>query len=90
MTPVAFAPNPFDAASTITAVYKTLDEAQAAIPDGHTHAIIFKVDDMKTDGPSGSFTFSQKAGDGWDVLADVAYDKPHGVSAGFMVAKSWS
>ena len=88
-TPIGFAPNPFDASATMAAIYKSLADAQATIPDGHSHAILLDGTYTQKDGASGWISYVQKAPDGWNVVIDGSYDKPHGAGAGFMVGKSW-
>jgi hypothetical protein len=81
--------NPFDPAATAAAIFKTVGEAQAAIPDGHTHAILINGTYAEQGGASAMVEFIQKAPNGWNIVADGFYDQPHGAGAGVQLAKSW-
>lgn len=87
--PIGTAPNPFDPAATATAIYKSIADAQAAIPEGHTHAILIDGSAGQLDDPMVYASFIQKAPDGWNLVLDGGYDSPHGAFGGVMVAKSW-
>lgn len=81
--------NPFDPQATTTTVFQSIHDALAAIPDGHTHAILLDGRWAKFGGAMAKVSFLQKAPDGWNVVIDGTYDKPHGASAGVLLAKSW-
>ncbi len=70
-------------------IHATLDQAIAAIPDGHTHAFFVDGTYSAPDGPEGRVVFVQKAPDGWNIEADIGYDKPHGIGAGVRLMDSW-
>ena len=82
--------NPFDPAATLKQVYATMGEAFAAIPDGHTHAILIDGTWSQHGGPPGALvSFVQKAPAGWNVVIDGGWDGDHGAQAGVQLAKSW-
>lgn len=80
--------NPFDPAATDMAIFKTLDEATAAIPPGHTHAILLDATDVSGNF-GGTVSFIQKAPDGWNIVAEGEYDQAHGFGGSVLLGKSW-
>ncbi len=81
--------SPFSPDAIARSVHATLDGAIAAIPDGHTHAILIDGSYQQADGPAGRVMFVQKAPDGWDVAFSAGYDRPHGIGAQVALMDSW-
>lgn len=81
--------NPFDPSATEAAIFKTLDDATAAIPDGHTHAVLLDATDTAADGPAGTVVFVEKLPSGWNVVAQGGYSEAHGFGGSVLLGKSW-
>lgn len=79
--------NPFDPTAIDAKLFTSVKAALAAIPDGHTHALI--LDGTWSDGPAAWVSFLQKAQDGWNVVLNGGYDGPHGAQGSVQLAKSW-
>lgn len=79
----------FSPAALQKAVHASLDEAVAAIPTGHSRALVIDGTWTLADGPGVRAVFVQRTSDGWTVLAEGAYNGSDGPSAGVKVAKSW-
>lgn len=76
-------------AAIASAVHATLDAAFAAIPDGDTHAVLLDGTYSKADGPGGRVVFALRQPNGWQMADYLGYDKPHGVTAGVDLVRSW-
>lgn len=66
------------------AVHATLEAAEAAIPEGHTQAILLEA----TSDAGVRALYVRRAGEQWRIAGEVAYRKGDGPRAG--VAVKWS
>lgn len=82
-------PDVFSPGSLAKSVHDTLDQAQAAIPVGHHHAVLFDGTVSRADGPAIRGMYIQRTDGGWQIALEGAYDGPHGVAGKVAVAKSW-
>ena len=78
----------FSPAKLQKAVHESLEQAQAAIPDGHSQAVLLKATYSTDDGPGVQAVYIKRAGKGWNVLLETSYNGHDGPSAGAAVA--WS
>ncbi len=79
----------FNPAATAKAVHATLNAAFAAIPEGHTKAVIIEGTHTETDGPDIEGAFVLRGDDGnWGFVVGGGYNRTEGAHGGFKVA--WS
>lgn len=77
----------FSPANLAKAVHESIEKAEAAIPPGHTQAIL--LDATYRDGQAGvRALYVRKVEDGWTIAGKAEYRKSDGPSAG--VAVKWS
>lgn len=76
----------FSPATLAKAVHDTFDAAQAAIPEGHTKAVIFNVAGTKANGIDASATILVRDAEGnWGVVGGGGYDTKSGAYGQFQV-----
>jgi hypothetical protein len=81
--------NPFSPAHTAKAVHATLEEAYAAIPPGHTKALIISASRSGIDGAGIRGMYVERAADAsWGLVFEAGYNGSEGVHGGFKVALS--
>jgi hypothetical protein len=79
--------NIFSPANTAKAVHATLEEAYAAIPPGHTKALIISASRSGMAGIRGMYV--ERAADAsWGLVFEAGYNGTEGVHGGFKVALS--
>jgi len=71
------------------AMFDSVEQALATIPDQHTHAVLFDGTYSAADGPGIHAQYLQKTPGGWTLVLDGGYDGPHGALGQVELAKSW-
>jgi hypothetical protein len=82
-------PATIDPAVIAKSVHASLDAALAAIPVGHTHALLFDGRYADDTGPVVQAVYVEKAPHGWQIALSGGYSGTHGVLGQVEIAKSW-